>query len=403
MKKNILSKLVAGFVCVSMLASCTTTKKTEETTTVASSESKQEESSSSAAETTKADTKDDGKINVVTTIFPSYDWVKEVVGNKADNFNLTLLTEKGVDLHSYQPTTEDIAKISKCDLFVYVGGESDTWVEDVLKNATNKNMKVVNLLETVGDAAKEEEVKEGMQDDDDHDHDHGDADHDHDKEDKDHDHDHDKEDKDHDHDHDKEDKDHDHDKDEKAEEHHHHTEVEYDEHVWLSLKNAKVLVEKISSDIQAIDANNAQTYQENTKVYLEELDNLDKAYQQAVDSADKKVVLFGDRFPFRYLVDDYGLDYYAAFVGCSAETEASFDTIKFLANKVDELKLTHIFTIEKSDKNIANTIKDATKDKNQEIITLDSLQSVTRADIDAGESYLGAMSTNLTTLQEGLK
>ena len=296
-----------------------------------------------------------GKIKIVTTIFPIYNWVKEIVGDN-DNVELTMLLDKGVDLHSFQPTADDIVKISACDMFIYVGGESDEWVEDALKEATNKNQVSVNLLNTLGSSVKEEEVKEGME-----------AEH------------------------------------EEEGEHEHEEEPEYDEHVWLSVKNAKVLCEKISAELCKLDATNKEAYQSNTTKYTAKLDSLDKEYEAAVKNAGVKTVLFGDRFPFRYLVDDYGLDYYAAFVGCSAESEASFETIVFLAKKVDELGLKAICQIESSDGKIAKTIRDNTKSKNQEILTLDSLQSTTGEQAKSGKTYLSAMQSNLEVLKNALK
>ena len=297
------------------------------------------------------------RLKIVTTIFPEYDWVNEILGdNKAD---VTLLLDNGVDLHSYQPTAEDILKISECDMFIYVGGESDEWAEDALKEAKNKNMKVVNLLEALGETVKEEEVKEGMQEEE-HEH-------------------------------------------EENGEHKEHEEPEYDEHVWLSLKNTQTLVTKIADTLSQTDAKNAASYKSNANAYNQKLARLDDEYRSAVNAASAKTLLFGDRFPFRYLVDDYGLDYYAAFAGCSAETEASFETILFLAKKIDELGLKSITQIESADGRIAETIKQNTASKNQQILTLDSMQSTTSKDISNGASYLTIMQKNLAVLTEALK
>ena len=315
-----------------------------------------------------------GKLKIVTTIFPEYDWVKEIAGDKISNIDLTLLLDNGVDLHSYQPTAQDIIKISSCDVFVYVGGESDEWVEDALKEAVNKNMQVVNLMETLGSAVKEEEVVEGMQVEDEHDHDHGD-DKDHDKDD-------------HDHGDDKDEHDHDHDEEE----------TEYDEHVWLSLKNAKVLVNGIADAMGKADPSNAASYKANAENYNKKLSDLDSKYEETVKSSGKNTVLFGDRFPFRYLTDDYGLKYYAAFVGCSAETEASFETIVFLSGKLDELGLKTVLVIDKSDKKIAQTVVNNTKSKDQEILVMDSLQSTSASDSSKGVSYISVMEKNLEVL-----
>ena len=316
------------------------------------------------------------KLKVVTTIFPQYDWTREIMGDKASSAQLTLLVGNGVDLHSYQPSIQDIAKISTADIFIYVGGESDGWVKDALKNAANKNMKVINLMEVLGDKVKAEEIKEGMQAEEEEDHDE--------------------------HDHDAEDHDH------EAEGHHHHhhdddEEVEYDEHVWLSLRNAKILSAEIAEALSEKDPANAASYKANFASYSAKLDALDKDYTAAVASASKKTILFGDRFPFRYFTDDYGLDYYAAFVGCSAETEASFETVVFLSKKVDGLGLNSVLKIESGDGKIARTIVQNTKNKNASVLTLDSIQSTTLKQANAGTTYLKIMEGNLKVLKEALK
>ena len=290
-------------------------------------------------------------LKIVTTIFPEYDWVREILGDKADHAEVTMLLDNGVDLHSYQPTADDIIKISDCDLFLYVGGESDGWVEDALKEATNQNMKVINLLDVLGEQVKEEEVVEGM---------------------------------------------------EAEEEESEDEEPEYDEHVWLSLKNAETLCSAITDALEEIDPANKDAYATNAASYLEKLAALDGEYQTVVDNAARKTVLFGDRFPFRYLVDDYGVSYYAAFVGCSAETEASFETVSFLAKKVDELKLPCVLTIEGAQHKISETIVQNTAEKNQKVLTMDSMQSTTSKDVANGTTYLSVMEKNLSVLKEAL-
>ncbi len=302
------------------------------------------------------------KLHIVTTIFPIYDWVMNVLGEQTANAEVTMLLDNGVDLHSYQPTADDIVRISSCDLFIYVGGESDEWVEDALQEATNKNMVVINLLEALGDSVKEEEVVEGMEPAHEHE-----EDHDHEEE----------------HDHE-------------------HEEVEYDEHVWLSLKNAALLCRAISGALGQIDSNNAAPYMSNADAYIEKLNALDGQYQAAVDAAAHHTLLFGDRFPFRYLADDYALDYYAAFVGCSAETEASFETIIFLAGKLDELGLPAVLQIESADGSIARTVVENTQSGDQQILTMDSMQSTTAKDVVAGASYLSIMEQNLGVLKAAL-
>lgn len=316
-------------------------------------------------------TPDTNKLKIVCTIFPEYDWIKQIMGDKADSADITYLLGSGTDLHNFQPTADDIIKISSCDLLLYVGGESDEWVSDALATAKNTNMKTINLIEAVGSNIKEEEVKEGMEHD--HDHDHEDEDHDHDHEDEDHDHDHEE------------------------------CDVEYDEHVWLSVRNAKLICSKIADTLCGIDAANADTYKANLANYTAELDKLDGEFSDVVSAAANKTVVFGDRFPFRYFTDDYGLDYYAAFVGCSAETEASFETIVFLANKVDELGCKTIYTIEKSDKSIAQTIINSTTSKDQTIAELNSIQSVSSAQAADGATYISLMRGNLEVLKNTLK
>ncbi len=292
-----------------------------------------------------------GKLSVVTTIFPEYDWVSQIIGD-SDNINVTLLIKNGVDLHSYQPSAEDIARISTCDMFVYVGGESDDWADDVLKEAVNKNMIVINLLDVLGESAKEEEEVEGMQ--------------------------------------------------EEWESHSENDETEFDEHVWLSLKNAELITDTIAQKICDLDEKNKDIYIENTEEYLEKLSNLDERYQNTVQNSKRGTLLFADRFPFRYLVDDYNLSYYAAFKGCSAETEASFDTITFLSNKINKLCLDYVLKLENSDDRIAKIIIDTSKKKNVQIITIDSLQSVKTDDINNGTSYLSIMESNLEVLRKAL-
>lgn len=377
MKKRVIMLTALAVAVCGIFAGCSKTgTETKSSTKSVTSATSSAAASSTASTKSEAKTDDaNKKFSVVCTIFPEYDWIRQLVGDKKDNYEITYLLDKGVDLHSYQPTAEDIAKIANCDLFVYVGGESDGWVNDALKESKNDKMQVVNLLETLGKNVKPEEVVEGMQEEDEHDHDHDDKDHD---------------DKDHDH----EDADHDHD---------HEEETEYDEHVWLSLRNATVLVNTLAEKLQIIDPENKDYYAGTAADYTAKLGDLDSRYLATIKKAKVKTVLFGDRFPFRYLVDDYGLKYYAAFVGCSAETEASFETVAFLAKKTDDLKLKSVLVIENSDQKIAKKIVETTKDKNQNIVVLNSMQSVTNDDIANGATYLSIMESNLKALASALK
>ena len=293
-----------------------------------------------------------GGVKIVTTIFPIYDWVKNVASG-VDGVEISMLANSGADLHSFQPTADDIINIQTSDLFIFVGGESDGWAEEATKNAQNKELKALNLLEALGSGAKEEELVEGMQG-------------------------------------------------EEEEEEEGEEEAEYDEHIWLSLENAETLVEEITKALCGVDSSNAAAYRANAETYEEKIEALDDEYEKTMKNAKNKTLLFGDRFPFRYLTEDYSIKYYAAFIGCSAETEASFETISFLAKKVDELSLKYVITLEGSDQKIAKTIIENTKSKNQQILSMNSMQSITSADLKNGVDYLSIMQSNLDVLNQAL-
>lgn len=293
----------------------------------------------------------DGKLSIVCTNFSEYDWTREIIG-ETDSANVTYLLESGMDIHNYQPSAQDIMTISDCDMFIYVGGESESWVDDALSTKTNKNMKVVKLFEAVNDNIKLEEHKEGMEEEEEHYHD--------------------------------------------------EDEPEYDEHVWLSVRNAELICNDICDKLCELDSANADTYKANLADYTDKLRALDGEYSKMAENAKVKTLLFGDRFPFRYLVEDYGFDYYAAFTGCSAETEASFETIAKLAEKLDELKLDNVFIIENSSDAIAKSIISSSGNKNASIEKLNSLQSVTSDDIKKGATYISIMKNDLETLKKVL-
>ena len=549
-KKKSLITAVSFLSAVSLFTGCSSAN-------TSTSESSVSEVSVSTAESSNIPESE--PFSVVCTIFPEYDWVKEILGSHAENVEISYLLDDGVDLHNYQPTADDIVKISTCDLFVYVGGESDEWVEDAIAEATNKDMKVINLMDVLGDSAKVEELKEGMQESEhEHDHDHSkevstfeddevqdrplsdwegdwqsayplvldgslDEAWEHKSEDgkmtaeeykdyytkgyksdynaisihDDHikftdndgnvtesdyeytgyyiqnwstgtkaamyrfeavdkesgapvyiefnDHIIEPEKAEHFHirmsnesydaivdpegnwptffdaaltpdevcdevighghsDEDEDEKEHEHEDGEEEHEHEHEEgEEEYDEHVWLSLKNAKVLCAEIEKNIEAIDSANAADYKANLDSYVAKLDELDNSFKTLVDGSSVKTLVFGDRFPFRYFVDDYGLDYFAAFIGCSAESEASFETIKFLSDKINELDSKTIFTIENSGKDIAEAVISNSGKTDVTIAELNSLQSVSNADISGGTTYLSLMQKNYDVLADVLK
>lgn len=343
MKRKIVPACLACLLSIVLICGCGTKAP-------AAGENKPAETEASKAPDTGAEeSASEDPIKIVASVFPAYDWARNVIGDAA-GADLTLLVDSGVDLHSYQPSVEDILTISTCDLFIYVGGESDGWATDALAQAVNEDMVVINLLDELGSRAREEEIVEGME--------------------------------------------------EKEEE---EEEGALDEHVWLSLKNAAVLTEAIEKALAEIDPENASLYEANLAAYLEKLSTLDAAYAGAVKEGAHDTLLFGDRFPFRYLTEDYGLKYYAAFSGCSAETEASFETILFLADKVDELGLSCILTIDGSDQKIAGTVAQTAKSGEPEILTLNSIQSITKEDMEAGTTYLSVMEENLEVLKKALQ
>lgn len=373
------SLLLAGlFLCIVLSVGCSVVKNTSGKNTT-----RKNAKSENTIEQNSIEKGNSNKISIVCTTFPQYDWVKNILGEEAERFNVTLLLDNGVDMHSYQPAVKDIATAGSSNLFIYVGGESDTWVEDALKEAKNKDLKAINLMETLGNSVKEEEVVEGMQEE------RESLGHSHEKSSK--------------------------EKQEQTQKESHENsqeingqkeaadeEPEYDEHIWLSIRNAEIMVKNIEKAIEQLDSDNAKVYQTNAENYIKKLDTLDKQYANTIQNAKYKAILFGDRFPFRYMADDYDLKYYAAFAGCSAETMAGFETVTFLAKKADELRLPVILTIENSDGRIAEAVKSNTTKKNQKILAMNSLQSVTKEQIADGITYLQVMQENLSVLSEAL-
>lgn len=297
------------------------------------------------------ETENDGKISFVCTIFPQYDWLR-VLTEGDEDISLTVLQTKATDLHNYTPTTSDMRTIYKSDAFVYIGGESDSWAEDVLKSSSAKNVKAISLLDELGDLALEEEEVPGAEEED------------------------------HDHDHDEE-------------------ESELDEHIWLSVKNAQALCKVLYNYLCEINPAQSALYQSNLNEYLAELDALDGEFANMISAAENDTILFADRFPFRYLCEDYGLRYYAAFSGCSAETEVTASTLRNLITAVNENGLSYVIVLENSDFKIANSVVNASEG-DQEILEMNSLQSVTSEQIEAGATYLGIMRLNLHTLTTAL-
>lgn len=329
-RKNIMKRITACLIClvltVGMLTACSTKEPVSNN--------------------------EDGKLSIVCTIFPIYDWIREIAGSHSEEADITMLLDNGVDLHSFQPTADDLVKISDCDIFIYVGGESDEkWVDDALKIGSGENRTVINLMDALSKVVVEEEEVEGMQ---------------------------------------------------SSEEGEEEEETEYDEHIWLSLKNAVSACDVIEKAFEEKDEKNAADYKANFEAYTKKLSSLDSDYAKAVADGKNGTLIFADRFPFRYMFKDYGLKYYAAFSGCSAETEASFETITFLAGKLDELKLDNVITIEGSDGKFASTVIATTEAKDMKTLSLDSMQGITARDVQSGATYLSIMESNLQTLKTAL-
>lgn len=301
------------------------------------------------------------KVKVVATIFPLYDWAKNIVFG-SENVELELLVKNGSDLHSFQPSTQDIVKISTADVLIYVGGESDSWLDDALKNSVNKNQAVINLMKELSESVKEEEIVEGMSE-----------------------------------------------SEKKAEKmlelensaENQKEEVEYDEHIWLSVENAKSSVEKIAAVLEEKDASEKSLFEANKKSYLEKLGEMEIVidYEKVEEPEKRQTIVVCDRFPFRYMTDELGVKYYAAFAGCSAESEASFETIAFLSRKIRDLECDEVFVTESSDKKIAQTvIKNAGLEGKCGISVLDSMQSTTLGEAEKGKNYIDVMKENYRKL-----
>ena len=299
-----------------------------------------------------------GELRITATTFAPFDFARAVAGEKA---TVTILQDNGADLHNYSPTTATLTALSESDIFICVGGESDDkWINDALEAANNPELKVIKLSELTEESFAELEG-----------HNHSgycEANHPHNEEDHDH---------------------------EEGDGHVHSS----DEHVWNSLKNAEKFIEAIKTACTEKDPDNAGFYTSNADAYIAELKNLDAQYTEAVGASEKKTLVFADRFPFIYLTSDYGLCYYAAFSGCSAEVDASFETQAKLTEAVKDNGLSYVIVIEGSDANLAESIKTET---GCEILTLNSMQSVRREQIKEGMTYLSVMKSNLEVLKKAL-
>lgn len=288
------------------------------------------------------DTKD--QLKIVTTIFPPYDFASQIAGGKA---SVSMLLPPGAESHSYEPTPQDILKIQKCDVFIYTGGDADVWVDNILSSMDTSKMTIIKMMDCV--PTVEEQVVEGMQPDEDE----AEADG-----------------------------------------------PEYDEHVWTSPANAMKITQAISDALCKLEPDNKAYYQKNTEDYIAKISKVDQEFKDIVSHASRKTIVFGDRFPLRYFADEYGLKYYAAFPGCSTETEPSVNTIKYLVDKVNTEKIPVVFYIEFSNHKTADSICEATGAK---ALMFQSCHNVTQEDMDSGKTYVDIMTENAQKLKEALQ
>jgi len=343
--KRLVSVITALLICATFVAACSA--QAEDPTTPALQ---------GVGALEEANSEDPQRIRIICTIFPLYDWTRQIIGEEnLDRFDLTFLINSGIDLHSFNPSVSDIARIKTSDVFIYIGGHSDSWVENVLRGAS-PDLVAMNMLDILAELTDEQPLLDGFCEvdcDDDHDH---------------------------------------------------NFELPHaDEHVWLSLSRAITLCAAIADMLAELDPENALIYADNASAYIAELSSLDARFQAAVNEANVTTLVFADRFPFRYMFNDYGLTYYAAFRGCSAESEASFVTIISLANRINQLGLSTVLVTESSNQSIARTVISNTETADQRILVLNAVHSVTVSEARTGVTYLSLMENNLVVLHEALR
>ena len=365
--KSVMLLSVAVLASVSLLTACSTQKDSGQQGSKhqggAQQNSDQTASGQQGSDQQSGENgRSEARISVVTTIFPPYDFVREIAGDRVE---LKMLLKPGEESHSYEPTPQDIIAIQESDVFIYTGGENDVWVEDILSSMPEGDRMTLRMIDCV-DTVEEEHV-EGMKESPGHDHD-------------------------------------DHEEDdadpyggEAGEDT--HSVHEIDEHVWTSPVNAALIVERIKEILIQADPSGEAVYEENAAAYEEELAKLDQEFRDVADHARRKLLIFGDRFPFRYFADEYGLDYYAAFPGCAGDTEPSAATMAFLIDKVKEEKVPAVLKMELSNDDIANAIAEAT---GTEVKVFYSCHNLSAEDFESGETYLSMMQKNVETLKEVL-
>lgn len=392
MTKRLTAAILACLMCVMLLSACT-------------------------ADTSEGQTAADGKPTVMCTVFPVYDWVKNITRGSG-KFDVRLLTANGGDLHSFQPSAKDIADIKNSELFVYIGGNSDQWADDIA--AESPQLTSLRLFDVLGDSLAEENNDNTAVS-----HSHGGTSHIHaDTAEPDGNHTHDEHIDDnntHDehtddvHSHDRHDDSHTHDEhshNEHADGDHTHNihshdghanEKEYDEHIWLSLRLAEKSVTALRDELIALDPENEKIYTANAAEYIAALQSLDNEYTAATECSRDKTVILADRFPFLYLMQDYGITCYAAFPGCTSDTAASFSTVVYLIERLNEHKKSAVLILEGSNQSVAETVIADSTQKGAAVEVINSCQSVTAQDIQSGASYLGIMRSNLNALKRALQ
>ncbi len=281
---------------------------------------------------------DNGKLNIIATIFPQYDFARQIAGDKA---NVSMLITPGTESHSFEPTTSDMLDISKCDIFIYTGGESDSWIDDLLKNIDNPDMKIISLLDCI-------DIEQ--------------TDHNHD-------------------------------------DHQGHNHGTIDEHVWTSPVNAIEISKHIAAIMCEKDSTNADTYNANLEDFIAQLSALDANFRDVVNNAERNTLVFGDRFPLKHFTDEYGLNYHAAFSGCSDDTEAIASTIADLIDIVKEQNIPVVMKIELSSDATARTICEET---GTQMMTFYSCHNISKDDFDSGATYISLMELNTDTLSTAL-
>ena len=301
------------------------------------------------------------KMQIVCTIFPAYDWTKTLLGSHEDEAEITYLQSDGSDLHSYEPSAKDLALISECDLFIFVGGESDSWSADAVKNAKNKKMKKIDLLEVLGSSVKDNSLADELDSKESEEEGSGSA------------------------------------AEGKAKE-----EPVHDEHVWLSPRNAEVFCNKITNALCELDQLHEEDYKKNLVSYRKKLNELDIRFSELAADSRISTLIFCDRFPFRYFAEDYGFKYYSAYSGCTSGEEASAEMLTLMSQKIDKLKINRVFTTEQPQSGIADTVISAAETKDIKTVKLDSMHSVDQKMIDEDTTYLSIMESNYDILEEAL-